>query len=444
VTDSPHASTPPPGDQFSVPADQFSPHGDQFSVPADQVSVPAPAGHMSDAGVPADALADQASAGQLSDAAVPADAPAPAPGPVAPPAPPAPAGRTQIAVPHWLATGAQYGWRLLVLVAAIVVAVYALATVRIVVLPLIFAVMFTAVLRQPVVWLHRKGLPESIAAAVVVLGCLAVLVGLLFFAGRSFYNQFTDLGPQLSDGWNRVDNYLKQHYDFDLRAAYESAKSSGSGIGTTAVHGAVTAAELVAMTLLTVFFTFFLTKDGGRLGDTALRVFGAHHRPQVRPALERAWFTASHYMRGVATVALFDAIATGIALLLIGIPLVGPLVVITFIGSLIPLVGPITAGAVSALVALANGSPTDAILIVAACVVIQQIEGHILQPLILGRVLNLHPILIAGSVAVGAIVGGIPGAFLAVPLVAVTGVVVHELRQTPGDVTAETDVPVSG
>jgi predicted PurR-regulated permease PerM len=359
------------------------------------------------------------------------------------PARPSP-GRSEVAVPHWLATGAQYGWRLLVLVAAVVVSVYALATVRVVVLPLIFAVMFTAVLRQPVSWLHRKGFPEALAAAAVVLGCLALFVGLLFFAGHSFYTQLSDLGPKLTQGWDQVDGYLKQHYNFDIKAAYQSAKSSGGGVGATALHGAVTAVELVVMTLLTVFFTFFLTKDGGRLAKTALRVFGAHHRPQVQPALERAWFTASHYMRGVATVALFDALATGIALWIIGIPLIGPLVVITFIGSLIPLVGPITAGAVSALVAVANGSPTDAALIVAACILIQQIEGHVLQPLILGRVLNLHPIVIAGSVAVGGIVGGIPGAFLAVPLVAVTSVVLHELRQTAGDVQAETDVAVGG
>ncbi|MCU1676099.1 MAG: hypothetical protein JWM93_857, partial [Frankiales bacterium] len=235
-------------------------------------------------------------------------------------------------------------------------------------------------------------------------------------------------------------------FNFDAKAAFESARASGSssGVGTTALHGAVTVAELIVMTLLTLFFTFFLTKDGGRLGATAMRVFGAHHRPQVRPALERAWFTASRYMRGVAIVAAFDAVATGIALWIIGIPLIGPLVVITFIGSLIPLVGPITAGAVSALVALANGSPTDAILIVLACVVIQQVEGHVLQPLILGRVLNLHPIVIAGSVAVGSIVGGIPGAFLAVPMVAVASVVLYELRQTAEDEEAEAPVPVSG
>jgi predicted PurR-regulated permease PerM len=285
-------------------------------------------------------------------------------------------------------------------------------------------------------------MPESLAAALVVLGSLALVVALLTFAGRSFYAQFTDLGPRLTQGWDRIDGYLREHYNFDVLAAYESAKSSGKGVGATALHGAVTAVELVVMALLTVFFTFFLTKDGARLGATAMRVFGAHHRPQVRPALERAWFTASRYMRGVAIVAAFDAAATGVALLVIGIPLVGPLVVITFIGSLIPLVGPITAGAVSALVAQANGSPADAILIVIACVVIQQVEGHVLQPLILGRVLNLHPIVIAGSVAIGAVVGGIPGAFLAVPLVAVATVVLHELRQTPGEETAAAEVVV--
>ncbi|MDQ1714399.1 MAG: putative heme transporter [Frankiaceae bacterium] len=373
----------------------------------------------------------------------PEPAAAPDPGEAAPPqrvSSPTPV----VAVPHWLATGAQYGWRLLVLAAAVVSVVYALAIVRVVVLPLIFAVMFTAVLRQPVSWLHRKGWPESVAAAAVVLGCVAIFVGLLTFAGHSFYAQLNDLGPRLSDGWDHVDSYLKSHFNFDAKAAYDSARASGNGVGAKALHGAVTAAELVVMSLLTVFFTFFLTKDGARLGETAMRVFGAHHRPQVRPALERAWFTASRYMRGVATVAAFDALATGVALLVIGIPLVGPLVVITFIGSLIPLVGPITAGAVSALVALANGSPTDAILIIAACVLIQQVEGHVLQPLILGRVLNLHPIVIAGSVAVGGIVGGIPGAFLAVPLVAVTTVVLAELRRTPGDATAEAEIAVGG
>ncbi|MCU1677525.1 MAG: hypothetical protein JWM93_2283, partial [Frankiales bacterium] len=120
----------------------------------------------------------------------------------------------QITVPHWLATGAQYGWRLLVLAAAVVLVVYALAVVRVVVLPLIFAVMFTAVLRQPVSWLHRKGWPESVAAALFVLGALAIFVGLLTFAGTRFVNEFKDLGPRLSDGITQANKYLLDNFNF--------------------------------------------------------------------------------------------------------------------------------------------------------------------------------------------------------------------------------------
>jgi predicted PurR-regulated permease PerM len=157
---------------------------------------------------------------------------------------------------------------------------------------------------------------------------------------------------------------------------------------------------------------------------------------QVHRTGVSVWSTLGRYLRGLSIVALVNALEKGLVLLLLGIPMVVPIMILTFVGSFIPLAGPILAGAVASLVALAHSGITDALIVVGASLVIQIIEGNVLQPFILGRAMRLEPILILGSVVIGAIVAGLAGAFLAVPLLAAVKGAVLVLRD---DAVGESD-----
>jgi predicted PurR-regulated permease PerM len=170
--------------------------------------------------------------------------------------------------------------------------------------------------------------------------------------------------------------------------------------------------------LLALVILFFLLKDGPAMVAWALSHFEGERRVTVEELANVVWAQVSAFARGQTFIAAFDAVATAVALLVIGVPLVVPLTLLTFLGGFIPLVGPIVAAVVAGLVALADGGPAAALWVVLAEVAIQQAEGNLLEPLVLGRVLRLHPLVILLAVVTGGVVGGIAGAFVAAPIAA--------------------------
>lgn len=324
-------------------------------------------------------------------------------------------------LPAGIVITSQLAWRLLVIAAAIVVVAQVLSFLRVVFLPFVFALLLASVLRPPVSWLERHGWRSGLATGAVLLGTVAVLATLFTLTGRRFADEFGNIGPNLQEGWERVQTWLSDSFGVDTDELIDQAGDAmgGSEVGQRVLSGAVTIAEFTVMVLLALFFTFFLAKDGPQLWNGVARLTGRTHEGAVRDAAGRSWGVLSSYLRGIVILAAANAILFGIALLIIGVPLVLPLMFITFIGSLIPFVGPIVAGAAAALVALATGNFADAVWVVVAATAIQQFEGNVLEPIIIGRVMELHPIVIAAAVAAGGVFAGIPGAFLAVPTVAV-------------------------
>lgn len=347
-------------------------------------------------------------------------------------------------IPAGLVLTSQLAWRLLVIAAAVVVLSYVFSFLRVVFLPLVFALLLTSVLRPPAARLESRGFKPGLAAATVLLGALTVLGTLLFLTGSRFAKEFKGIGAEMERGWAEIQGWLRTTYDIEtdeLVAKFQESMG-GSEVGQRLMSGAVTIVESLVMAVLALFFTFFFVKDGPRLWEQIVRLTGRTHHGAVRDAGARSWGVLSRYLRGIAMLAAADAILFGIALLIIGVPLVLPLVFITFVGSLIPFVGPVIAGAAAGLVALATGNPMDAVWVVLAAVIVQQFEGNVLEPLIIGRVMELHPVIIAAAVAAGGIFGGIPGAFLAVPTVAVVIAAATALRER--DAATPPQLPSTG
>jgi predicted PurR-regulated permease PerM len=325
-----------------------------------------------------------------------------------------------------------------------VAVVYLLVQLRVAVLPVIAALLISTLIAPPVRWLRGRGWPRVIALWTVMLSSLVLFAGLVALLAPQFTEQVGELGTSVKQGSTRVINYLAQS-PFNLSSAevqrYVDRASrelqANSDIITSGVlAGAVKVAEVIVGVILTIVLVFFFVKDGEDMYAWFARQFPAHRRASVLELGHRLWATLGAYVRGIALVGLVDAVLIGIALVVIGVPLVIPLALLTFFGSFLPLIGATVAGIVAALVALVSGGVIDALLVGVAILVIQQVEGHILQPLVLGRAVKLHPVVVILSLTAGAILGGIAGAFLGVPVAAVATVVGSHLREHHGSAPA--------
>lgn len=331
---------------------------------------------------------------------------------------------------------ASFAGKSLVVAAGVAVVVIALARLRLLVLPMIVAVLLATVLVPPVRWLQRKGFPRLLATWTVLAGVVAVIVGLVAGVAPSVVEEFSGLGPTVEEGVLQVERWLVEG-PLDLSAAeidrytdqvVDQLRASGSSLASGLLAGAVVVTEVIAGFLLILVLTFFFVKDGEQMTEFGLRQLREEHHDLARAVARRGWTALEGYVRGTAVVAVVDAVIIGVGLVLIGVPLVAPLVLLTFFGAFFPLVGAVAAGAVAALVALVSGGPTDALLTLGVVVLVQQVEGDLVAPLVLGRAVRLHPVVILAALTGGAVIGGLIGAFLAVPTAAVAVAVAGELK----------------
>lgn len=339
-------------------------------------------------------------------------------------------------VPRHLALAAAWSWRLLLVGAVAALAVFVLTRLVTVVLPVIVALFLAATLEPLVTRLQRSGVPRTLGAALVFLGALGSLVGLFWWLGVSVAGQFDELGEQLSQAGEEVQEWLVEgplNVDQErIDAAVEDfrgALDGGASALTERLAGpARVAIEVAGGFVLMLFVLFFVLKDGERMAAWMLQRVPPAYRTDARAAASRARLVLRQYFVATSLTGLIDALLIGLGLVIVGVPLVLPLMILTFLGAYIPLIGAFVAGLVAALVALVSGGPVDALVVVGITVVVQQVEGNLLQPLVFDRVVRLHPLVIACSVAAGLILAGVIGAFLAVPLVATGTQIAHFYR----------------
>ncbi len=330
-------------------------------------------------------------------------------------------------VPGALRRASAYAWRLLLLVGAAALVLWLIARLRVVVLPVLAALLLAALVEPVARRLRRTRLPDWIVAGLTLLGLLALIVGVNLLVVPEVVGQFRTVNLNVTQGLKEIERFLlsvfpvsENQLERTLSQAFRAVQSEVAGLAGQVVGAAEVALELLVGALVTLFLLFFFIKDGPRFYRWLRAAVPESRRRNVEELVPEIWKTLQSYLVGVVIIGLFDAVFIGLALFLIGVPLVLPLAVLTFFGAFFPLVGAVVAGAVAGLVALVSGGLGDALLVVAAGLVVQQIEGNLLQPVVMGRQVQLHPAVTLLSVAAGGAIAGIPGAFLAVPVAAVT------------------------
>ncbi|MGW2374300.1 AI-2E family transporter [Kitasatospora sp. NPDC001683] len=359
-------------------------------------------------------------------------------------------------VPTGLRTAAGYVWRLALLGVAAYLVVGVLGELRLPVIALFLALVITSVLRPLVDLLHQV-MPRPLAVLVAFVCAIALIGGVLALVGTNVADQWSGIGNELRGGLGRIDHWLtrapfrlRPGTVTDLRAKIGAFLSAHrSALLTTALSGASRAVELATGLALAVFCSVFFLHSGDRMWSWAQRQLPAGARPIWSRAGRAAWHTFAGYTRGVLIVAASNAVLVGIALAILRVPLVLPLMVLEFVAALVPLIGSPIALAIAALVALAARGPVVALLVLALIVIIGQIEGHLLHPLVLGWSVRIHPVAVALSVIGGAVLAGVLGALVAVPVVSVAWAVLTELRdheppERPGPPGSRGDTPAAG
>jgi predicted PurR-regulated permease PerM len=340
------------------------------------------------------------------------------------------------AVPWGVRVAAEAGWRLLVLAGTVWVLMRVISAVQLVVLAFVAALLMTALLQPTVARLRRYGVPRGLATALTALLGFVVMGLVGWFVTWQVMENIDDLSDQVQDGIDELRGWLlnspfhvtdKQINDIaeNLR---EAIGANTDQITSAGLEGVTVVVETLTGILLAVFSTLFLLYDGRRIWEWTLKLVPAAARPGVAGAGPRAWRTLTAYVRGTVIVALIDAIFIGLGIYFLDVPMAVPLAVFIFLFAFIPLVGAVISGALAVVVALVTQGVFTAVMTLAVVLAVQQIEGHILQPFILGRAVRVHPLAVVLSVAAGGMVAGIGGAVVAVPLVAVSNTVVGYLR----------------
>jgi predicted PurR-regulated permease PerM len=340
-------------------------------------------------------------------------------------------------VPGWLQTGAAWSWRLLLLAAAIYLIARVIGVLYIVVVPCTAALLLTALLQPLTARLRRTGLPSLAATWCTMLIAALVLGGIVLLVTNRVSADYPTLVDETRHTTMQVEAWLSGPPFHIKSSSVQNALNNIPGylsrhkalVEGTVVTGGKIAAEFFGGLVLMLFVMFFLIKDGERIWAWLIGALRTDTAERVNRAGHAAWLAVVYYMRGTVAVAAIHAVVIGATLYIMGAPLVIPLAVLVFLAAFVPLVGLLVAGTLAILVTLAAKGWVAAVILLGVLIIEDQLEGHLLQPQVVGRVIRLHPLAIILSLAVGSVLAGIAGAVVAVPIVAVITRAVPELRR---------------
>ncbi|MCC2307087.1 AI-2E family transporter [Cellulomonas chengniuliangii] len=357
------------------------------------------------------------------------------------------ASPVEASIPRPVQLAAAWAWRVLLIMAAAAVGVWAVSALKTIVVPVAIAILL-AVLLAPVARFLRERLrlPRALAAGASLIGLLGLVGGLLTIAGNSVVRGFSDLGDQAAQGVEEVTLWLAEgplHLSAEQIEAYidqigSSVSANSGGVVSGALSVTTTLGHVAAGALIALFCTFFFLLDGGTIWRWCVGLLPGQARARAHQAARRGLVTLGAYTRTQILVAFVDAVGIGTGAAILGVPLALPLSILVFIGSFVPFVGAVLTGSIAVLVALVSQGPGAAIIMLVIVLVVQQIEGHVLQPLLMGHAVSLHPVAVLLAVASGSFLAGVVGALLAVPVVAVLNTVIlylsgHDKFPTLGD-----------
>nr|WP_235830603.1 AI-2E family transporter [Arthrobacter cheniae] len=357
-------------------------------------------------------------------------------------------------VPFALRVAASWSWRIGLVVVVGGVLVYLLGMVSLLVIPLMIAGLVAALL-MPVKNALRRRMPNGLAVAVTLVGFFSVIAAALLLVGQQLALGFTSLWSEARAGIQQTLDWLSQgplrlttsEIDQFLQDIGDAAQNNSASILSGALSFGTTAGHVGAGTLLTVFTLIFFLLDGGRIWRFVVGLAPVPARAAVDGAGRRGWTSMASYVRVQMLVAAVDAIGIGVGAAIIGVPLALPLGVLVFLGSFIPIVGALATGSVAVMLALVTNGWVNALVMLAIVLLVQQVEGHILQPLIMGPAVALHPLAVVLAVAGGTLLAGIPGALFSVPILAVLNTSVRYIAHRAWEydpVVAQEGWPIGG
>ena len=341
--------------------------------------------------------------------------------------------------------GAAWSWRLLVILGALVALLWVFKRLEIIVVPVALATILAALLMPAVDFLDRRGAPRAGAVALMLLSGFAVVGGILSFVVSQFIEGAPELTQQVSRSIDGIRNWLidgplqlsRDQIDNAGNAAIEALQNNQAKVTTGALSTAGTITEIVTGAVLVLFTLIFLLQGGRNIYAFVTRIFPAHVRERVRDAGRAGFHSLIGYVRATFLVALVDAVGIGTGLAIMGVPLALPLASLVFLGAFIPLVGAVVAGALAVVVALIAKGFIYALITLGLVIAVQQLEGHVLQPLVMGRAVSIHPLAIVLVIAGGGVLAGIVGALLAVPVLAFLNSAVRVLTAPDPDAEKE-------
>ncbi|MFD0491909.1 AI-2E family transporter [Saccharopolyspora spinosporotrichia] len=343
------------------------------------------------------------------------------------------------AIPRPLRVGAALSWRLLVILGALYVLGMIVSRLFVVVIPVAIALLLAALLAPAVGTLARYRVPRALSTAVVLVGGLGVVGGVLTFVINAFIEGFPQLQAQVVLSLNGIRDWLStgplhlndQQITTYVEQAEEWLKNNQATLTQGVTSGVLTTAgtfgNFLTGLLLALFTLIFFLYDGRRVWLFVIRIVPAENRDRIDRAGSRGFASLVGYVRATALVAVVDALGIWIGLVAVGVPLAVPLAALVFLGGFVPIVGAVASGAVAVLVALVTNGWIAALIVLGVVLAVQQIEGNVLQPLLLGRAVQLHALAVVLAISVGVVISGIIGALLAVPLVAVLNSAIRSL-----------------
>lgn len=345
------------------------------------------------------------------------------------------AHRDDLDVPRGLRVAAAWAWRVILLVIVGVAVLYLVGKLQVVVVPILIATLLSALLSPMVGQLRRARVPRSLASTLVLIGGMAAVGGTLYLVISQFISGAPELSTNAAGGIRTIQDWLKTGPLHLSDAQLQNLGKEGQDWFTTnkdtlttgALSTATTLGHVLAGLFLVLFTTFFFLRDGRRIGRFMISLLPENARERMTSAADVSWTTLVSYVRATVLVAFIDALGIGLALLILHVPFPFPLAALVFIGAFIPIVGATVSGAVAVLVALVDRGAVVALILLAAVIAVQQLEGHVLQPLIMGRAVAIHPLAVILAIAAGIVLAGIIGALVAVPVVAVLNTGIRHL-----------------
>ena len=348
-------------------------------------------------------------------------------------------------VPYGVDLAAAWSWRLLVIAGAAVVVGYLISFFTVMVIPVVVALLLSALVVPIVDWLVRIGVRRSVAAILVVVLTLGSVGALLTFAGQQVANGASDLADQTVAGLQEIKDWLRDgplnasdsQIDRYIKSVQDAIteQSGDSGILTRVTEVGTAVTHVLAGFFIVLFSTYFFLADGNRIWAWVVRLAPRAGRERVDSSGRVAWISLTQFVRATVIVAATDGIFIGAGAAIIGVPFSLAIGVLVFLGAFVPIVGATVAGTVAILVALVDQGPVTALIMLAIVIGVQQLEGHVLQPFLMGRWVSVHPLGVILAIAAGVLTAGVAGALVAVPLAAAVNAVVQHLAgyTDPGD-----------